>query len=343
MYNLIKKILFKFDAENAHDLAINFAHTFPFVADLISEKSNDDKHAIKVANNTWSFPVGLAAGLDKNAYAYDFFSKLGFGAIEVGTVTPIAQSGNEKPRLFRYIEEESIRNCMGFNNLGIENLIINISKINKRGVPLGVNIGKNKVTSEELAHEDYRVLYEKLKNKCDYVVINVSSPNTPGLRDHQTKSGLENILKNIDYKKEVDLFVKIAPDITSDAIVDICELVKEYNLSGIVATNTTIMPERGAGGVSGKLLFERSKFIRNKCLEVLREDPVRELIGVGGFSHFEQMKDYWKMGGKSLQIYSSFIFQGPQILNDISKKLLEEYRHYQVSNFEEYLIALRKE
>lgn len=342
MYNLLKKILFKLDAEKAHDLTINLAHLLPAISPLLGRNSSD-KFSLKVANNTWSFPVGLAAGLDKNAYAFDFFQGLGFGAVEVGTVTPKPQTGNDKPRLFRYIEEESIRNCMGFNNQGLSGLLENLKTITTRNIPLGINIGKNKTTNDDLAHEDYAVLYHALNNKCDYIVINVSSPNTPGLREHQTKDGLETILKKLDYKNEVDLFVKIAPDIELSSITDICELVKKYGLTGIVATNTTIMPERGIGGVSGQLLYNKADLIRKRCIEVLKEDPQRNLIGVGGFSSFEQMKNYWQSGGRALQIYSSFIFQGPEILKNIQRRLLNDFEEYQVKNFEEYLEAIRKE
>lgn len=342
MYNLLKKFLFQLDAEKAHDLTINLAHILPSISPLLG-RSSSEEFFLKVANNTWSFPVGLAAGLDKNAYAFNFFQGLGFGAVEVGTVTPKPQAGNDKPRLFRYVEEESIRNCMGFNNQGLSGLLENLKAIKNRNVPLGVNIGKNKLTNDDLAHEDYAVLYNALNNKCDYIVINVSSPNTPGLREHQTKDGLETILKKLDYKNEVDLFVKIAPDIELSSITDICELVKKYNLTGVVATNTTIMPERGIGGVSGRLLFNKADLIRQRCIEVLKEDPQRTLIGVGGFSNFEQMKNYWQSGGRALQIYSSFIFQGPEILKNIQRNLRDEFIKYQVKSFEEYLEALRKE
>lgn len=341
MYRILKKILFQLDAERAHDFTIKLAHGFPAVSSFLG-RSLSQNFSLKVSNNTWTFPVGLAAGLDKNAYAYDFFQGVGFGAVEVGTVTPKAQAGNDKPRLFRYIEEESIRNCMGFNNEGLSALLKNLSVIGLRNSPLGVNIGKNKLTSDDMAHEDYAILFHALKNKCDYIVINVSSPNTPGLREHQTKDGLEVILKNLNYKNEVDLFVKIAPDIELTSVKDICELVKKYNLSGIVATNTTIMPDRGNGGVSGKLLFDKARTVRKKCLEILKEDSKRSLIGVGGFSDFEQMKEYWRSGGSALQIYSSFIFQGPEILKDVERKISKDYQKFQVNNFEDYLLALRE-
>lgn len=338
MYELLKNILFQLEPETAHDLVIKIAHQFPEFAKILgSNSSSTKKYNLSIGRNNWTFPVGLAAGLDKNAYCYDFFSNLGFGAVEVGTVTPLAQAGNEKPRLWRLKDSESLRNAMGFNNLGAKELITQVSRLKNRQVPLGINIGKNKITPDDLAFKDYQYLYENLKNKCDYIVINVSSPNTPGLRSHQTKEGMEQILKNINYNKEVDLFVKIAPDIDLDVVKTVCEMVKKYDLTGVVATNTTIMPTLGSGGVSGKLLFEKSKIIRKMCLESLREYPDRELIGVGGFSNFSELKEYWQDGGRAVQIYSSFIYQGPKILKDIQKNLDKEFQFYGVQNFDEYL------
>lgn len=330
------------DAEVAHEAIINLCHYYPHFAEFLGRKHKaTDNFKLRVGSNDWTFPVGLAAGLDKNGSCYPFLSHLGFGAVEVGTVTPLAQAGNERPRLFRIVEEESLRNSMGFNNHGSGQMMASLKRLNLRHVPLGVNIGKNKQTPDDLAFEDYAKLFECFKDLCDYTVINVSSPNTPGLRSHQTTEGLEQIIGGLGDFKGHDLFVKIAPDIDSEQLREICEVAKKYQLTGIIATNTTAMPEVGAGGVSGKMLFEKSKQVRLKCLEYLRETPEVNLIGVGGFSSFEQMKDYWKEGGRAIQIYSSFIFKGPQMLRELEGQLEAEFGIYDVKNFEEYLLAIR--
>lgn len=323
IYQCLKKLLFKLDAEDAHDLTISMMERFPLFATLYPTYQND-KTQLKVGGQLWNSPVGLAAGLDKNARAYHFLSNIGFGAIEVGTVTPRPQVGNEKPRLFRYVEEESIRNCMGFNNLGSDFLYQQVCRIKAAGskTPIGVNIGKNKVTSEDDAPKDYGFLYQRFKDLADYIVINVSSPNTPGLRSHQTKDALEKIFKALDRKDgEVDLYLKIAPDIEAEEIDAILETASKYKLTGIVATNTTIMPERGVGGISGKLLTTKASSIRNLCLEKLKDYPDLEFIGVGGFSSYEDIIEYWKRGGRALQIYTAFIFQGPKLLASINESI----------------------
>jgi dihydroorotate dehydrogenase len=339
-YPLIKKTLFHFDPETAHDFSLKMMASHPFIGDVMGREASSNDYSLKVGNNRWMFPVGLAAGLDKNGACIDFLSRLGFGAVEVGTVTPKPQIGNEKPRLWRYPQEASLRNRMGFNNSGAQSFANNISTYHGN-TPVGVNIGKNKVTPDDMAYSDYQSLYEKFKNDCDYIVINVSSPNTPGLREHQSKEGLENILKHISREEgDCDLYVKIAPDINEGSISDVVELVKKYDLTGLVATNTTIMEDRGPGGVSGKLLYEKARTIRMKCLEHLKETPEIEFIGVGGFSNFAQLLEYWRSGGKAVQVYSSFIFQGPQLLQDVQDGLDIFFKKYQVSNFEDFLHAV---
>ncbi len=341
MYNILKKILFNMDAEVAHEAVVNLCHYFPHTANVLGRKHKDsDKFKLRVGSLDWTFPVGLAAGLDKNAFCYPFFSHLGFGAVEVGTVTPLAQVGNEKPRLFRLVQENSLRNSMGFNNLGSEVMHANLARLKHRVVPLGVNIGKNKSTPDDLAYEDYAKLYHGLNDSCDYIVINVSSPNTPGLRGHQTTEGLEQIINGLGKREEKDIYIKIAPDLDVSTVLDICEVVKKHSLAGLIATNTTSIPELGTGGVSGSILYEKARDIRLKCIDVLKETPEISLIGVGGFSNFEQMKEYWSSGGRAIQIYSSFIYKGPQFLREVEKNLEDEFLKYSVSNFEEYLVCL---
>ncbi|MGZ3809029.1 MAG: dihydroorotate dehydrogenase 2, partial [Bacteriovorax sp.] len=234
---------------------------------------------------------------------------------------------------------------MGFNNEGMEKVLHNIEKANLREKILGVNLGKNKVTENDRACEDYAVLYEKFAPHCDYLVINVSSPNTPGLRDLLQDKGLRDIFEAVTEKRKKcpkPLLVKVSPDMSDNELTSVVNLVKEYELSGIIATNTTIMPERGAGGVSGKLLFEKARMTRKFLLSQLKETPEIELIGVGGFSGYENILDYWRDGGKLVQLYSAFVFQGPALLLDIEKKLARDMTAMKVSSFDEFRSSLIK-
>ncbi|MDH5581906.1 MAG: quinone-dependent dihydroorotate dehydrogenase, partial [Bdellovibrionales bacterium] len=301
IYDVFKSMAFKMDPEKAHDLSMWGFSKFPLIfSGLFKQQQLGPQYSLEVAGLNWSFPVGLAAGLDKNAQAIDFFSKLYFGAIEVGTITPRPQAGNDKPRLFRYVNESSLRNRMGFNNLGMEEAYHNLKKCEKNSKIIGVNLGKNKTTTETKAADDYKVLYDKLAPLADYLVVNVSSPNTPGLRDLQSADKLKEIFLNLKESRKTcpkPLFLKISPDMAMEDIPSTVEVVKEFDLSGIIATNTTIMKERGDGGISGKLLYEKSFMMRNKILEILAESPQVELIGVGGISQFDDLVDFWKRGG----------------------------------------------
>jgi dihydroorotate dehydrogenase len=340
LYPLFKNIAFKLDAEVAHELTIK---SMKLLAPWINNTPPDSRFALKSMGLSFAGPLGLAAGLDKNAEALSFLSYLPFSFLEVGTVTPLAQPGNEKPRLFRYPEEESLRNCMGFNNAGMEKVLSNLLGANTRDKIVGVNLGKNKLTENNLAHEDYATLYEKFSPHADYLVINVSSPNTPGLRDLLEDSGLREIFSAVNAKRKKinkPLLVKVSPDMPKEQLSSVVNLVKEYELSGIIATNTTIMPERGAGGVSGKLLFEKARLTRRFLLQELRETPQIELIGVGGFSSYDDILDFWREGGRLVQLYSAFVFQGPSILYEIEKKLASDMNKMKVESFEEFIKSL---
>jgi len=345
IYDIFKSMAFRMDPEKAHDLSMWGFSKFPHIfSGLFNQHQLGPQYSLEVAGLNWSFPVGLAAGLDKNAQAIDFFSGLYFGAIEVGTITPRPQSGNDKPRLFRYPSESSLRNRMGFNNLGMEEAYNNLKRCEKNSKLIGVNLGKNKTTSEADAAEDYKVLYQKLAPLADYVVVNVSSPNTPGLRDLQRADKLKEIFINLKEPRQQcsrPLFLKISPDMAIDDIASTVDVVKEFDLAGIIATNTTIMKDRGDGGISGKLLSEKSALMRNKILEVLAETPQIELIGVGGISHFDDLVDFWKRGGKVCQIYTSFIYQGPQILADFKDGMDKLMQKHGVQNLNDLLVAMR--
>jgi dihydroorotate dehydrogenase len=340
-YPLFKKFAFIFDPEKVHELTI---HSMKKLGPLVPDR-DEPNFNVSAFGLTFKSPIGLAAGLDKNAEGIDFLTNLPFGFIEVGTVTPRPQSGNDKPRLFRYPEIESLRNRMGFNNLGGDQILLNLMNSNRHDKVVGVNLGKNKITANEDAYLDYAILYHQFAPHCDYLVINVSSPNTPGLRDLLSENGLKEIFEATTHERKKfprPLFVKVSPDMEESQLKSVVNLVKEYNLTGIIATNTTIMSDYGEGGMSGKILFEKAKRVREFLLEELKETPQIELIGVGGFSSFEEIKDYWIKGGKLVQLYSSFIFQGPGLLEEIEEKLLADYKHYQVEDFDSYLKAIRK-
>lgn len=340
-YSFFKSLAFRLDAETAHELTIKaMEHLGPWVKPTLT----DPRFKTSAMGLDFKSPIGLAAGLDKNAAAIDFLTYLPFSFVEVGTVTPLAQAGNPKPRLFRYVDEESLRNCMGFNNAGAEKMLANIKKSHRRDKILGVNLGKNKNTPNELAQNDYASLYETFAPHSDYLVINVSSPNTPGLRDLLQDQGLRDIFVAVSEKRkqcEKPLLVKVSPDMSKPELSSVVKLVKEFELSGIIATNTTIMPERGAGGVSGKLLFEKARLTRSFLLSELKETPEIELIGVGGFSSYETIVDFWREGGKLIQLYSAFVFQGPGILYEIEKKLAADMKKIGVTSFEEFRSSLK--
>lgn len=341
-YPFFKSIAFKVDPEIAHELTIkSMRHLGPWV----NSTPTDPRFKLDAMGLTFKSPIGLAAGLDKNAEAINFLTYLPFGFIEVGTVTPLPQVGNPKPRLFRYLEEQSLRNSMGFNNLGADAILKNIQNADRREKILGVNLGKNKITPNDQAHNDYAMLYEKFAPHADYLVVNVSSPNTPGLRDLLQDQGLRDIFLAVSEKRKIlkkPLLVKVSPDMSNDELSSVVNLVKEFGLSGIIATNTTIMPERGAGGVSGKLLFEKSRQTRKFLLNQLKETPEIELIGVGGFSSYEDILEFWKDGGRLVQLYSAFVFQGPKILFDIEKRLSADMSEKKIRSFEEFRSSLIK-
>lgn len=322
--------------EWVHDFSME---SFSQIEKHLSIPKINDQEKIKVGSIDWPSPIGLAAGLDKNAAAINFFSKLSFGAVEVGTVTLKPQSGNNYPRLMRLKSQKSLRNRMGFNNLGSNLILENIIKSNRHGKILGVNIGKNKDTTQEEAFEEYLKLYEMFSTVSDYLIINVSSPNTPGLRSLQSKSSLEALLSTLDQariNRPRDLYVKISPDLNLKDLESIIEVAISKKLTGIIATNTTIIPEYGAGGISGTLLKEKSKQVRKLCLDIAKDDL--EIIGVGGVDSFEDLWDFWKMGGKVMQIYSSFIYQGPKILLQIKKEIEKMKIRNKILNTEDLIV-----
>ncbi len=291
----------------------------------------------------WDFPVGVAAGLDKDAEAIDFFANVGFGAIEVGTVTPRAQQGNAKPRVFRLKRDLSLRNSMGFPNDGASAIKTNISKHHKN-IVVGINIGKNKLTPEESAIEDYLFLLNHFYKQADYIAINISSPNTPGLRDMQKGDMLNDLLSKLIEARNAlgdkPLYLKISPDLSEPEIKNIVQVAIDNKLDGIIATNTTIMREKGDGGVSGKLLAKKSKEVRDQVLRLTKNIPDFEIIAVGGIWNFQDLLAFWKGGGKFVQVYTAFIYQGPNLLKDIQEEIDNLLQEKNLTSLEEFIETL---
>ncbi len=318
LYSLIKPLLFSLDPETAHNLTLEMAKLAPVLGKL-SGLIPDTRLKMKVGAVDWTFPIGLAAGLDKNAEALNFFSAQGFGAIECGTVTLKAQAGNPRPRMFRYPAEQSLRNALGFPNQGLKEIMPRL-KSYQGLTPLGVNIGKNKETGTVESIEELSILFDTLADNASYFVINVSSPNTPGLRALQEKSYLSDLFSELNKNRAgKDLYLKIAPDLSREKVIELTHLAQEYKLTGLIATNTTIMPERGTGGISGVLLKEKSKEVRRI---ILQEKTNLELIAVGGIAEPEDLFELWKDGGKAAQVYTSYVYQGPDLLKKFHAAVL---------------------
>lgn len=331
MYWLAQKLLFTMEAEVSHDLTMNFLkqsqHTplSRFYTHNIPDKPVDFL-GMKVKN-----PVGLAAGLDKNGECIDAFAAMGFGFIEIGTVTPKPQAGNDKPRLFRLKDADAIINRMGFNNKGVDYLVERVRNSHYDGV-LGINIGKNKMTPEEQALDDYLICMRKVYEYASYITINISSPNTPGLRNLQYGEALELLLAGLKaeqqvladkYGKHVPLLVKIAPDLTEEEIQGIADSLKKSQVEGVIATNTTITRDgveglrwaKEMGGLSGTPLTAKSQAVTESLAKALAgELPI---VGVGGIDCARAAKDRLNAGAQLLQVYSAFIYQGPKLIDDI--------------------------
>lgn len=334
--SLIRPILFKFDPEKAHHITFNALKTvfsIPVLSGIVkSTFSNNDKRLEReVFGIKFKNPVGLAAGLDKDAKMFQELSNVGFGFIEIGTLTPKAQDGNPKKRLFRLIEDSGIINRMGFNNGGVEAAVERLKK--NTNVIIGGNIGKNKVTPNENAVDDYLICFNALYNYVNYFVVNVSSPNTPNLRELQEKEPLKKLLQtlqneNLKREKQKPILLKIAPDLTDEQLMDIIEIVKETGISGVIATNTTLSREglksenkKETGGLSGKPLTKRSTEVIRFLSE--KSGKAFPIIGVGGIHTAEDAIEKLDAGASLVQLYTGFIYEGPQLIKDINKKILE--------------------
>ncbi len=340
MYKLFRNILFLFDAEDVHYFAMNLFSlccSVPFIKKIVKNNftPSDAYYSKEVFGLTFSNPLGLAAGFDKNAKYLEELESLGFGFVEIGTVTPLPQSGNPKPRLFRLPKDKALINRMGFNNEGAKAATERIRnyKLQNRNSTLiiGGNIGKNKITPNENAWKDYEFCFNELHDVVDYFVVNVSSPNTPGLRDLQQKDSLKKILthlQQINRAKNVQkpLLLKISPDLNQKDLDDVIDLALEIKLDGLVAANTTITrknlitPEKvieeiGAGGLSGKPLQVESTRITDYIYK--RSNGQIPIISSGGIFSSEDAKEKFEKGASLLQVWTGFIYEGPAIVRKI--------------------------
>jgi dihydroorotate dehydrogenase len=344
MYQLIKPLLFQFDPEDVHYFVtrnLKRLNRFPGGAalsrllwDLQDKRLEREVFGLKFKN-----PVGLAAGFDKNAELISEMADMGFGFVEVGTVTPLPQPGNIKPRMFRLPADKALINRMGFNNLGVDVAAERIAawrrnaRESQKGLLIGGNIGKNKMTPNEDAVNDYIKCFDRLFDVVDYFVVNVSSPNTPGLRALQEKEPLMKILNTLQQRNLKNGFtrpilLKIAPDLTHEQLDDIVEIVQKTGIAGIIATNTTVVREglkseklsNETGGLSGRPLTQRSTEVIRYLTE--RSKGSFPIIGVGGIHSPEDAIEKLKAGASLLQLYTGFIYEGPGLINRINKKIL---------------------
>lgn len=334
MMDFARKLLLTIPAETAHNLAIAALPLLP-----VQQTLPDD--SITVMGLNFKNKVGLAAGLDKNGEALSAWAKMGFGFVEIGTVTPLPQAGNPKPRMFRIPEKQVIINRMGFNNKGIDYLLRNLEeyRLNISGGPLiGVNIGKNAITPIHKATDDYLICLKKAYQLADYITINISSPNTKNLRSLQGKDQLQQLLETLKaeqivlaekHQKYTPLVVKLAPDMSEEELLESIEVIKAVKLDGVIGTNTTLsrVEVQGfanadeAGGLSGGPLTERSTQVVKTLTAHLPESiPV---IAAGGIMNGDDAVEKIKAGAKLVQIYSGFIYGGTGLIEDVNKKLLD--------------------
>ena len=348
MYSLIRKFFFRYPAEDAHYMAMHNLKTvlkLPLGKQMVEAfcAGNAVNKPVEQFKLQFRNPVGLGAGFDKNAMYLSELKSLGFGFVEIGTVTPLAQDGNPKPRLFRLPEDQALINRMGFNNDGADAIVDRLdkwhttsnNKSSQYPLIIGGNIGKNKVTPNEDAWKDYQICFNKLHPYVDYFVVNVSSPNTPGLRELQEKDALKKIMLNLAMinngkAKAKPLLLKIAPDLTQEQVDDVIDLAMEIKLDGLVVSNTTIdrnhlktsietLESIGAGGLSGLPVQEKN----TKLLQYIHQqtDGTIPLIGSGGIFNGYDAKEKMRNGASLVQVWTGFIYEGPTIVKNICSKL----------------------
>ncbi|KIM08663.1 MAG: dihydroorotate dehydrogenase [Sulfurovum sp. FS06-10] len=330
-YETVKNVLFKFNPETAHHFAGFGLKAVAYAPSLLKLLKNHyfvqnpilTQHLF---GRKFSNPVGLAAGFDKNGEYITATPTLGFGFTEIGTITPKPQAGNAKPRLFRLKEDRSIQNAMGFNNFGADYMIKQLNNLYFFDYPIGINIGKNKLTPEDEALKDYETLLHTFKDYGDYIVINISSPNTPGLRDLQNETFIKSLFTMAKEITNQPIFLKIAPDMEAQDAIMLCKTAVEAGASGIIATNTTIdyslTPHaKDFGGISGTLVREKSFKLFQAIAKELYGKTL--LISVGGIETAEDAYRRIKAGATLIQVYSMLIYNGPKMIKEINEGLIE--------------------
>jgi dihydroorotate dehydrogenase len=342
MYSNLRSLIFKIDPERAHFLAIQ-SLKLNLVSNIFDENKNDPLLKTKLFNQDLDNPIGIAAGFDKNAEVYNPLFKLGFGFVEVGTVTPLKQYGNEKPRVFRLVEDQALINRLGFNNHGSDT-ILNRIKSNKKLGLLGVNVGPNKDSNDRL--NDYLIGLEKFSEVADYITINISSPNTENLRNFHEENKLKELLKSVSEKKkqlktEIPVAVKISPDINENQIDLISEILLENEISAIIISNTSEasretlqnIQRHQKGGLSGKPIEKKSNLLISKFYKLIKGKI--KIIGVGGVDSGKAAYNKFLLGADYVQLYTGMVFQGPNIASMIKKDLKELLIRDGVKNFTE--------
>ncbi len=334
LYSLIKPLLFSLDPERAHDLSLGLLQRFHR---LLPRRR--PACPVRVMGLEFPNPVGLAAGLDKNGDYLDGLARFGFGFIEIGSVTPRAQPGNPQPRIFRLSQHQSLINRMGFNNAGVDHLLERVAARRDRDYRLGINIGKNLSTPVAEALDDYRAVLERVYPVADYVTINVSSPNTPGLRDLQNEDALDALLAGIGESRRAledrhqfarPLAVKLSPDLDPRALPALAELLQRHAVDGLILTNTTLSRDRvagarhadEAGGLSGAALREQSRALLADFRRML--GPGMPIISVGGIDSLAEARQRLELGADLVQLYTGLIYHGPGLVQDIARGLAEQ-------------------
>ena len=342
MFSKLRPLIFKVDPEKAHTLAIK-SLKFNLIPNVFDENKNDSIFQTKIFNKVLDNPIGMAAGFDKNAEVYNALFKLGFGFVEVGTITPLKQYGNPKPRVFRLVEDEALINRLGFNNHGAEIVKDRIKRNKKLGL-LGINIGPNKDTIDRL--NDYLIGLKTFHEEADYITINISSPNTENLRNFHEGGKLQDLLKSVNTEKKnlnsnIPIAVKVSPDISEDQVNQITEILLENEINIVIVSNTSDatrdklsnIQRHQKGGLSGKPIEEKSNILINKFYKLLKGKI--KIIGVGGVDSGQAAYDKFIAGADFVQLYTGMVFKGPNIAGIIKKDLKELLIRDGVKNYTE--------
>ena len=342
MFSKLRSLIFKVDPEKAHTLSIK-SLKFNLIPNVFDENKNDPIFQTKIFNKHLDNPIGMAAGFDKNAEVYNSLFKLGFGFVEVGTITPLKQYGNPKPRVFRLVEDEALINRLGFNNHGAETVKERIQRNKKLGL-LGINVGPNKDSSNRL--NDYLIGLKTFYDDADYITINISSPNTENLRTFHEGDKLQDLLKSImeerkNLKSDIPIAVKVSPDINEDQVNQISEILLKYEIKAIIVSNTSEatrdklsnIQRHQKGGLSGKPIEEKSNILINKFYKLLKGKI--KIIGVGGVDTGQAAYDKFIAGADFVQLYTGMVFKGPNIAGIIKKDLKELLIRDGVKNYTE--------